>query len=58
MMEYLEGVKKAKTLEIGEKRYIPRLERLRSQNRSHIITRMHLISSTDSKKPAIPLRAA
>ena len=41
-----------------EKRYIPRLERLRSQNRSHIITRMHLISSTDSKKPAIPLRAA
>ena len=39
-------------------RYIPRLERLRSQNRSHIITRMHLISSTDSKKPAIPLRAA
>ena len=42
----------------GEAVAIPRLERLRSQNRSHIITRMHLISSTDSKKPAIPLRAA
>ena len=41
-----------------EKRYILRPERLRSQNRSHIIIKMHLISSTDSKKPAIPLRAA